>query len=362
MVHRVPHQVHQRTADLLDHRPVQLGVLPFQDHLHPLAGPLGQVAHVPREPAEQVLDGEHAGFEDLRLQVARHPAQMTCSFRQLLRQPVGAIQLPQPLRDLLEPDAVHHQLAHEVHQPVQALHVHPDGAQGRPAGEFGVAGQLAPGLRAQVQPPLVPRLPRGHDPHGLHLGSGQQLLQRLWLPGPHARGELQLQLALGDGILRWGHLFHLRVLPEHPQQCQGPGCAHGTVLPQPHPHVHRVQPVLRAAHLPGLEALHQLVDVRAFAAVRHFLTERPQGVHALQQEVREPVRSAARPQGLQHLLHRVGQLRDPLEAQGARGALEGVGAAEQAGHQLGGRAVPLQLEDSFLQGLQVLVRLGEEDR
>jgi len=56
MVHGVAQQVQERVADLIDHRPVEPGLLPLHDKAHLFAAFPGQVAHHAGEAVEHVLD------------------------------------------------------------------------------------------------------------------------------------------------------------------------------------------------------------------------------------------------------------------------------------------------------------------
>src|SRR3972149_4014560 len=69
MVHRVPQQVDQRIADLIQQRPVQLDVFSFNHEFDLLAEPTRQVADQPGESIEPLPHRGHAGLQDLVLEL-----------------------------------------------------------------------------------------------------------------------------------------------------------------------------------------------------------------------------------------------------------------------------------------------------
>src|SRR6185295_15446890 len=70
VVDAVADEVHERIADLLEHRLVELGLLARHDELDLLAETLREIAHHAREAAENEADGQHAHAHDAVLQLA----------------------------------------------------------------------------------------------------------------------------------------------------------------------------------------------------------------------------------------------------------------------------------------------------
>ncbi len=77
VVDAVAHQVHQRVADALEHRLVELGLLARELEVDLLAEPLRDVAHQTREAAEGEADRQHAHPHDALVQLA-HVALELC--------------------------------------------------------------------------------------------------------------------------------------------------------------------------------------------------------------------------------------------------------------------------------------------
>src|SRR6185437_11510383 len=85
VIDAVAHEVHQRIADLLEHRLVELRLLAGELELDLLAEALGEVAHHPRDTAEHEADRQHAHAHDALLQLAHVALELREAAAQLLR-------------------------------------------------------------------------------------------------------------------------------------------------------------------------------------------------------------------------------------------------------------------------------------
>ena len=145
VVHRVADQVHERLAELVDHRLVDAGALALEDELHLLTLLSREVAHEAREALEDVTDGEHPHVHDGLLELGRHPGHLVDGREQLRPRPGDDVgDLP---GQLVELGAGDDQLADEVEQVVEPGEVDPHHG-GAGGGEGGVVGRRAgPGGR-----------------------------------------------------------------------------------------------------------------------------------------------------------------------------------------------------------------------
>ncbi len=125
----VADQVDQRVGEALDHRLVQLGGLALGGQFDGLAGIARQVVDQAAKAAEQLGHGHHAHHHHGVAQLARQALDLLGHRTQLSLGATG--------RDLLQPRLGDHQLAHPVHQLVQAA--------GRHAHRVGAAPGLAVG-------------------------------------------------------------------------------------------------------------------------------------------------------------------------------------------------------------------------
>src|SRR6185437_4625459 len=124
VVDGIAHQVNQRIADLLEHGLVELGLLTRELQLDLLAEALRQVAHHAREAAENEGDGQHANPHDAFLQLAHVALELPEAGAQLLR-----IRPVEVRAELTQHRLRDHELAHGVHELVDLLHAHADGAR-----------------------------------------------------------------------------------------------------------------------------------------------------------------------------------------------------------------------------------------
>ncbi len=142
VVERVAHEVDERVAERVDDRAVELRVGPHQLEVDLLGELRGEVAHEAREAEEDRLDGDHADLHD-------HGLQRLGGAGHLLHRVLEARDVR--LRgERLEVRAVDHELAHGVHELVQALRVDADaggaaGGRGARRGGRGLPEQGIPG-------------------------------------------------------------------------------------------------------------------------------------------------------------------------------------------------------------------------
>ena len=115
VVDRVAQQMHDRVADLVEHRPVELDLFALDRELHWLANRSRSVSDQAREAVEPLPHGHHAAGHDLVLQVGDEPR----GLRHRLRQS----RVVDAAGQLHEATAGDHQLADQVHQVVEAAQV-----------------------------------------------------------------------------------------------------------------------------------------------------------------------------------------------------------------------------------------------
>ena len=127
VVDGVADEVHERLADLVDHRLVHPGVLALQDELDLLALLAGEVAHQPREALEDVADGQHPHVHDRLLQLRRDARHLADGLEQL--RPRAGHHVGDLAGQLVELRAVDDQLADQVQQVVELGEVDPHHAR-----------------------------------------------------------------------------------------------------------------------------------------------------------------------------------------------------------------------------------------
>src|SRR5690606_36919328 len=84
VVDAVAHEMHERIADLLEHRLVELRLFARDLQLDLLGQALAQVAHHAREAAEYEADRQHAHAHDAFLKLAHVPLELRKSGSKLL--------------------------------------------------------------------------------------------------------------------------------------------------------------------------------------------------------------------------------------------------------------------------------------
>ena len=132
VVDGVADQVHERLAELVDHRLVDARVLALQHQLDALALLAREVAHQPREALEDVADRQHPHVHDRLLQLrrgARHPVDGLEQLR-----PHAGQRLRDLPRQLAELRPVDDQLAHQVEQVIELGEVDAHHARARRPG------------------------------------------------------------------------------------------------------------------------------------------------------------------------------------------------------------------------------------
>ncbi len=123
VIERIAHQVHQRIADLLEHRLVEFGALAEQLEFDLLAELAREVVHDARKAVERKTDRQHANLHHAFLQLARIAGEL----RKTLPQPVQIFRV-----DAVGEAAQHRlgdeQFAHQVDDVVDFFGGHADGA------------------------------------------------------------------------------------------------------------------------------------------------------------------------------------------------------------------------------------------
>ena len=118
VVERVAQEVHDRIADLVDNGTIQLGLLTLDREVDLLAEFLGYVAHHSGEAVEHRTDRDHADLHNNILQIARHTVHLLKRLHEIAH--------AMCLADLLEADFIDNQLTHKVHERIELLDVHAD--------------------------------------------------------------------------------------------------------------------------------------------------------------------------------------------------------------------------------------------
>src|SRR5207249_856144 len=118
VVHRVPQQVQQRVAELVQDRAVELDFLALDPERDLLAELAGQVTHQTGESVEHLPHRRHARLDDFRLQLARQPRDLN---RDIVDRRVSGVG-----RELVQAAAHGDELADQIHEAVEPPEVHAD--------------------------------------------------------------------------------------------------------------------------------------------------------------------------------------------------------------------------------------------
>ena len=382
VVERVAHEVHERIADRVDDGAVELGVLADELELDVLAELAREVADEPREAQEDGLDGDHADLHHDRLQGVRAAREVLHGLREARHLGLGG--------EDLDLGALDDELAHEVHQLVQALGVDADGRGGATrlaalAGHdgHGHRGDLL-GLADHAGLGDLGHLGGGDVGHGGQRGTEGGSLDPRGDPHVHAAAVEGLDVVLlgsgGDDGAEVGgggddhvgaHRGHQRVVGQ-----RDPGVQHRVARADRLDDGRRHRCGRRAAVARDLlvggavadEALQaldqrrrlQVLDAVGLDGVRGAR----EGVEALEQDVDRLARQAARAlaQQLEDVLHLVGEGGHAREAHGRAHALQRMGDAEDLVDRRAVVGLLLDPHDGEVELLQVLAALGEEHR
>src|SRR5256884_443466 len=155
VVHRVPQQVQQRVAELVQDRAVELDFLALDPERDLLAELAGQVTHQTGEPVEHLPHRRHARLDDFRLQLARQPRDLN---RDIVDRRVSGVG-----RELVQAAAHGDELADQIHEAVEPPEVHADVPALRLGSGGGGGGPRGGG--APLSPP--PGVGSGEDTAGL---------------------------------------------------------------------------------------------------------------------------------------------------------------------------------------------------
>src|SRR5581483_6331175 len=124
VIEAVAYEVHQRVADLLEHRLVELGLLAGELELDLLAEALREIAYHAREAAEDEADGQHAYAHDALLQLAYVAFELSQAATQLL-----CVRPVEMRAELAQNRLRDHELTDGIHELIDLLDAHPDRAR-----------------------------------------------------------------------------------------------------------------------------------------------------------------------------------------------------------------------------------------
>ena len=122
MVDGIAHEVRQRVFDCFNNRLVEFGLPAFHFDSHLLAAIEGQIARDARQAVPDIVDGLHAGLHDSFLQLGGDEVESLRSVEET-RVAVGDAHLENLI-------AGKHQLADQIHEPVELADVDADVAVG----------------------------------------------------------------------------------------------------------------------------------------------------------------------------------------------------------------------------------------
>ena len=416
VVERIAHEVHERVAERVDHGAVELGVLAHELQLDLLAELGREVAHEPREAQEDGFHGDHPDLHDHRLQGVRGAREVLHGLREARH--VGL------LDERLDLRAVQDELAHEVHELVQAFRVDADGGRatvlvaaglllggrgrllgGRRRSGSGRGGRSLAGGHVHGQRldrrgrrggdrfvDLVGRVERRvgrglEDVHLGHLGHGGDRVLDLGVGalGDHPGVDLAAVERV-DGFRRRDALERLAVAGDHRQDHVGPHGRHRDVLVERRGDLDHTAAVGQLGELAGQRDVgagdlrlllgraiaHQSaqaldeglrLDVLLAGHVDRLDGGR-QRVQALEEHVdRDPFQPAlALAQQLEHVLHLVRERRHAGEAHRRAHALQGMRDPEDLIDDVLIVGGLLDLNDREVELLYVLAPLGQEHR
>ncbi len=128
----VAQQMHDRLADLVEHRTVELDLAPVEGELDLLSQRVRGIADEARKAIEHLADGHHAARHDLVVEIGDEP--------RCLRERVIERGIRELVRDVGEPAARDEKLASEIRQPVEATELDADRAWCSPRGICGGFG------------------------------------------------------------------------------------------------------------------------------------------------------------------------------------------------------------------------------
>ena len=383
VVERVAHEVDERVAERVDHRAVELGLLAHEAQLDLLVELHRQVAHEPREAQEDRLDRDHADLHDHLLERVRRAREVLHGLRQARHVGLGD--------EALHLRAVEHELAHEVHELVQALGVdtHGRGALGLVGGGGSAGGRgggrsRGAGCLHRVRVAGA-RLGRHHGRvRGGDVGhrAGERDERLLGLLG----GEPHVDRAAREGVhvlLRRGGGHHAALLGERREDHVGADGRHLRVVGELGRQVHDPLAGCEGVDVGGRRLRPVAVGVLVGRAVPHQLAQAgdqrlghdPLGavhldrvdglaerVEAEEQHVDglalQPALAPA--QQLEDVLHLVRERRHAGEAHRRAHALHRVRDAEDLVDRLRIVGLLLDADDREVELLEVLAALGEE--
>ncbi len=355
MIGRIPDEVQQRLADLVQDRAIQLDLLAFHVEPDPLAEIARQVPNQPGEPIEDLADRSHPRRNDLALHRG-HQAGDAIAYLAERRVGTGERQHAKPVLG-------DHELADLLHQGVQPAQVDPDLAAARHALAF--TARLLERDRLDVA-------------RGLERGADRLVGRARREPEEEASVEL-LALELRGGRPEATHGPQRLGAPEDQRR---PSATHdriGSDSDLHRPRWHRLGALLPARTArAGTAGGRRLRDALGGGGVQlgeeafiHRLGARGSELHRLGQRVHRaehqlehpgPCRDPSLPETVEQVLHPMSQLGHAGVAHRRGHPLDRMDGPEQPADRLGRRRLPLPLEQQQVAGAQVLAALREEQR
>ena len=160
VVDRVADEVHERVGEVLDDELVELDVAAGHLEVDLLPHLAGDLPDHPRELVEDLLERDHPDLEDALLQLREPPLEGAVRVEQLGgERGVPALRLD-PLGDRLQRRLHEHELADDLHEPVELADVDAHRLRDRAQRRRFVRGRLRRGREARGRGPLRARRPR----------------------------------------------------------------------------------------------------------------------------------------------------------------------------------------------------------
>ena len=382
VVERVAHEVHERVAERVDDGAVELGVLADELELDLLAELAREVADEPREAQEDGLHGDHPDLHDDRLQGVRAAREVLHGLREARDLGLGG--------EDLDLGALDDELAHEVHELVQALGVDAHGGGGATAlaalaghdghgtGRAGSAAATTPASATSATSAAATSgtavraalSAAASTPAATHTSTRRPSKASTW-SSSGAEATTRAQVGGGGDDHVGPHRRHEGVVGQRDPRVQH-GVARADRLDDGRGHRRRRRAAVARDLLVGgavadeaLQALDERRGLQALGAVGlDGVGGALERVEALEQDVDRLARQAARAlaQQLEDVLHLVGEGGHAREAHGRAHALQRMGDAEDLVDRRAVLGLLLDAHDGEVELLQVLAALGEEHR
>src|SRR5882762_1200027 len=149
MVNGVADEMHERFGKSIKNALIEIGVLARKTQSHILAALLGNVADDARETPEELLDGNHANFQDALVKLIKDAGLKCHGIREFGAQGITGVLLIEFGKRAIEHGLSDDQFADKVHNRIDAGGVHAERAFGNRgcggAGSTGIGSCAAPG-------------------------------------------------------------------------------------------------------------------------------------------------------------------------------------------------------------------------